>query len=252
MRHRICKLGVVVHRSPEPVEGRLSALRCSLRRASTSSALRFLVAALALSSPTIAKPKTAPDSFAPAAPGAPAATVANGAIFQGDGYTPLTSGNRAGAVGDIVTIQLVERISASKSNSASTGRNGSIGLTPPATGPLGLFSPTDINMGGDQSFKGKGEAAQTSALNGEVSVTITAVFPNGTMLVRGEKMLTLNRGDDRVQFSGLIRAADISADNRILSSRVADAQIRYTGKGEIARASKQGWLQRFFSKISPF
>ena len=83
-------------------------------------------------------------------------------------------------------------------------------------------------------------------------MTITAVFPNGTMLVRGEKMLTLNRGDDRVQFSGLIRAADISADNRILSSRVADAQIRYTGKGEIARASKQGWLQRFFSKISPF
>jgi flagellar L-ring protein precursor FlgH len=72
------------------------------------------------------------------------------------------------------------------------------------------------------------------------------------MRVAGEKLLTLNRGDERVQFSGLIRAADISADNRVFSSRVADARIRYTGKGEIARASKQGWLQRFFSRVSPF
>jgi flagellar L-ring protein precursor FlgH len=208
---------------------------------------------LVTANPVLARDKLPADAFTVTAPLPAAEPSANGAIFQGDGYTPLTSGNRAGAIGDIVTIQLVERISASKSNSATTGRNGSIGLTPPATGPLGsLISSTDINMGGDQSFKGKGEAAQTSSLNGEISVTIAAVYPNGTMLVRGEKTLTLNRGDDRVQFSGLIRAADISADNRILSSRVADAKIRYTGKGEIARASKQGWLQRFFSKISPF
>jgi flagellar L-ring protein precursor FlgH len=55
-----------------------------------------------------------------------------------------------------------------------------------------------------------------------------------------------------VQISGLIRVVDISTDNRIASTRVADAQIRYTGTGEIARASKQGWLQKFFSIISPF
>ena len=210
------------------------------------------LALMALASPATAKDKLPPDAFAATAPAPLPEPAANGAIFQSDGYTPLTSGNRAGAVGDIVTIQLVERMSASKSNSASTGRNGSIGVTPPVTDPLDLFSPTDINMGGDQSFKGKGEAAQTSSLNGEISVTIAAVYPNGTMLVRGEKTLTLNRGDDRIQFSGIIRAADISADNRIPSSRVADAKIRYTGNGEIARASKQGWLQRFFSKISPF
>ena len=64
--------------------------------------------------------------------------------------------------------------------------------------------------------------------------------------------LTLNRGDERVQISGIVRAIDISPDNRILSTRVANAHIRYVGKGEIARASRQGWLQRFFSIISPF
>ena len=198
-----------------------------------------------------AKDKLPPDAFSVTMPMPSAPLPANGSIFQG-AYVPLTSGGRAGAVGDIVTIQLVERTAATKSNAAGTQRDGNIGLTPPATGPLSLFNPSDIAMGGGQQFKGKGDASQSNALSGEVSVTIAAVYPNGTMLVRGEKLLTLNRGDERVQISGIIRAIDISADNRILSTRVADAHIRYVGKGEIARASRQGWLQRFFSMISPF
>jgi len=214
-----------------------------------------LAALVALALPAAAhakKDKALPVTFAPTAPQAPVAQPTNGAIFQLENYVPLTSGARAGRIGDILTIILVERMSATKSNSATTGRNGSVGLSPPATGPLGLFNSSDINMGGDQSFKGKGEAAQSNALTGEVSVTVAAVYPNGTMLVKGEKLVTLNRGDENVQFSGLVRIADIGVDNRVPSTRVADARIRYTGKGEIARGSQQGWLQRFFSRISPF
>lgn len=214
---------------------------------------KLLILSIALAPASVqAKDKVAPDAFAAAMPeGPPAAAPTNGAIFQG-GYTPLTSGGRAGRVGDIITIQLVERTAATKSNSATTQRGGSIGLTPPSTGPLSLFSPSDIGASGDQQFKGKGDAAQSNALSGEISVTIAEVYPNGMMLVRGEKLLTLNRGDERVQISGLVRPMDIGPDNRILSTRVANANIRYVGKGEIARASKQGWLQRFFSVISPF
>lgn len=189
--------------------------------------------------------------FSPTHAVAAAPSAPNGAIFQGS-FTPLTSGNRASGPGDLLTIDLVERTIAQKTNSAKTGRDGSIGLSPPATGLLSLFSPSDIKSGGSQSFKGEGSAAQSNQLSGQLSVTIAEVFPNGTMLVRGEKLLTLNRGDERVQFSGIVRAADISADNRVPSTRVADARIFYTGKGEIARASRQGWLQRFFSLISPF
>ena len=201
--------------------------------------------------PAAAKDKVAPDAFSVSMPAPPPPPPSNGAIFQG-GYTPLTSGGRAGQVGDIITIQLVERTAATKSNAANTQRDGSIGLTPPATGPFSLFDPSDVGASGTQQFKGKGDASQSNALTGEVSVTVAAVYPNGTMLVKGEKLLTLNRGDERVQISGLVRAIDISPDNRILSTRVANANIRYVGKGEIARASKQGWLQRFFSIISPF
>ncbi len=186
---------------------------------------------------------------------APAAVVppANGAIFQAaSGYAALTSGARASMVGDVLTVVLVERTAATKSTSQTTGRDGSIGLTPPATGLFNLFAPSDIAASGTNAFKGQGQSAQSNALSGEVTVTIAAVYANGTMLVRGEKRLTLNRGDEYVQVSGLIREADIGSDNRVASTRIADARITYTGKGEMARASQQGWLQRFFSKVSPF
>jgi flagellar L-ring protein FlgH len=201
--------------------------------------------------PAFAKKNPREDFTATTAP-LPPPSQANGAIFQNEGYAPLTSGMRAARVGDVLTIILAERTNASKSNAANTDRVGDIGLTPPTTGPLNVLSPSDVNMSGKQSFKGKGNAAQSNALSGEITVTIAALYPNGTMLVRGEKLLTLNRGDERVQVSGIIRSADISTDNRVLSSRVADAHILYTGKGEVARASQQGWLQRFFSRISPF
>lgn len=177
-----------------------------------------------------------------------------GAIFQAStGFSALTSGARAAGVGDIITILLVERTQATKSNSANTDRTGHIGLVPPSTGPFSkLFSASDVAASGSQGFQGKGGAAQSNALSGEITVTVAKVLGNGTMLVRGQKQLTLNRGDEYVQISGLVRAADVGPDNRVLSTRVADARITYTGKGEIARASRQGWLSRFFSQISPF
>jgi flagellar L-ring protein precursor FlgH len=107
-------------------------------------------------------------------------------------------------------------------------------------------------MSGKQSFKGAGQATQSNSLTGEISVTVAQVYPNGTMLVRGQKLLTLNRGDEYIRLSGLVRPDDVGSDNRVPSTRVADARIAYSGRGELARGSRQGWLQRFFSVVSPF
>lgn len=183
----------------------------------------------------------------------PPEEAANGAIFQAsNGYAPLTSGTRAARVGDLLTVALVERTQATKENSAASDRTGSFGLTPTTTGILDVFKPSDVNMSGDQSFTGGGQATQSNRLSGEISVTIAEVYPNGTMLVRGEKLVTLNRGDEYIRISGLVRPQDIGPDNRIASTRVADARITYSGRGELARASRQGWLQRFFTVLSPF
>src|SRR3546814_7605602 len=86
----------------------------------------------------------------------------------------------------------------SKSSASGTNRDSSFGLSPPTTGPLSLFLPSDIGMGGGSDFKGKGEASQSNRLAGQISVTIAEVYPNGTMLVRGEKLLTLDRKSTRL------------------------------------------------------
>jgi len=178
---------------------------------------------------------------------------ANGGIFQAsDGYAALYEGSRARRVGDPLTIVLVERTSASKSAGSKLDSSGGFSITPPTTGALSLFKTTDASLSGGRNFNGAGSADQANALSGEVSVTVAAVYPNGTMLVQGQKRVTLNRGDEFVQIKGIVRVADITADNRVPSTRVADARIAYTGKGDVARASRQGWLSRFFSVISPF
>ena len=183
----------------------------------------------------------------------PAPATPNGAIFQpAAGYAPLTSGARAARVGDIVSIILVERTNATTTNSQTSDHSGGIGLSLPTTGPLSILNDTDTRMSGNTEFSGRGAAAQANQLNGEIAVTVVAVHPNGQLEIRGEKRVRINRGDETIQISGLIRPSDIGPDNRIPSTRVANATIGYTGEGEVARASRQGWLQRFFTRVSPF
>jgi flagellar L-ring protein precursor FlgH len=219
-------------------------------------ALAFVAAAIGCLAATPSharKVKVEDVEFGSTMPVAPAAPAADGAIFHvANGYAPLTSGARASTVGDTLTIALVERTQAVKTNSASTDRSGNIGLTPPTTGPLSFFNPSDVAVGGGGTFNGKGQATQSNALTGEVTVTVAQVLPNGNLVVRGQKLVTLNRGEEQIRIAGIVRPADILPDNRVLSTRVADARITYSGSGEIARASRQGWLGRFFSRVAPF
>lgn len=230
--------------------------RRRLKRAGTTASAIFVATAFAsqaVDARLLGKKTPAVDFSAsmpaPVAPPPPA----NGAIFQiSSGYAALYEGSRARRVGDPLTIILVERTAASKSASSKLDSGGGFSITPPTTGPASLFAQTDASISGKRNFGGTGATDQSNTLTGEVSVTVAAVYPNGTMLVQGQKRVTLNRGDEFVQIKGLVRVADIDADNRVASTRVADAQIAYTGRGDVARASRQGWLSRFFSVVSPF
>lgn len=189
----------------------------------------------------------------PAPPVHAAAVVpSNGAIFQtASGYAPLHYGTRAHRVGDIVTVVLSERTTTAKSASGNTNRAGSASITPPSAGPFAI-DPNILSASASGSFNGKGNAAQSSTLAGDITVTISEVLSNGVVRIRGEKLMNFSQGEEWVQLTGLVRLADIDADNRVLSPRIGDAQIRYGGKGSIQTAGREGWLSRFFSKFSPF
>ena len=225
------------------------------RQTITSAALTGLIGlSLAVApSPALAKKKKPGPGFEATLPIAdPAPQPANGSIFNANaGYAGLHEGLRARAVGDPLTIILVESTTASKSVDSKNAKNGGFSLTTPSAGPFSVNNDA-LKASNNSSFKGGGNASQTNTFAGTLSVTIAEVRPNGTALVRGEKRMLLSQGHEWIQFSGIVRLADIDMDNTVMSSRVADAHIEYSGKGALQNASKQGWLGRFFNMILPF
>lgn len=164
----------------------------------------------------------------------------------------LAEDRRANAVGDILTVQLVERMQAEKSASQNSKRSSNRSLELPDSGltswiPEGLFSG-----GSSSSFEGNGSTRQQNRLSGEMTVVVTQVLPNGVLSITGDRYIQLTRGQELLRLTGLVRPEDIGADNRVASTRIANARVQYTGSGELANQVRQGWLSRFFDKISPF
>jgi len=169
----------------------------------------------------------------------------SGTIYQEGAATPLWEDQRARRVGDIITVVLDESTSSSKTSKTGINKNSSVDL--PAPTLLGGVQKLATSFSNQRAFKGDSQADQSNRLSGLVTVTIIKVLSNGTLVIQGEKHITLTKGEEVIRIKGLIRPADISPDNTILSSKVADSQIAYSGTGEFADANHEGWLTRFFN-----
>lgn len=185
----------------------------------------------------------------------------DGAIFSIHATSPLVSDRRARRIGDIITIELKETNTATKSSNAKMTKGGNFNAGLPA-GLLGtkttdailkskLFKKDAMKSTSSYDFTGTGTAGQSNSITGQITVTVVKVFRNGNMLIRGEKRLRLTSGMEYIRISGLVRPEDVTPDNRIDSRRVAQAEISYTGAGGVSDATQRGWLNRFFGNISP-
>lgn len=180
----------------------------------------------------------------------------NGAIYHASTNRDIYSDGRAHRVGDIITINLTESTQSSKQSSTSIDKSTDLNLPVPnvAGEPLTLFG-RELSAGvtGDSGFEGDSSSNMRNQLSGNITATVHEIYPNGVMLVRGEKWLTLNQGDEYIRVSGLVRPQDIGADNTLDSMRLADARITYSGTGATADANVMGWIGRFFiSALMPF
>ena len=97
------------------------------------------------------------------------------------------------------------------------------------------------------------QTIQSNLLEGDITVTVVEVLPNGYLMVRGEKRIGINQGNEYIRLSGIVRPIDIDSTNTILSTRLADPTIIYVGDGVLADSNEMGWLSRFFvSGLFPF
>jgi len=170
----------------------------------------------------------------------------DGSAYRQGYMLTLFKDKRAFREGDILTVALDEKTYSSKRADTKANKEQDLSIGAQAsTGDSNYSGAGDASMG--RGFKGSGSSTQQNQLSGSITVTVAKVLPNGALLIRGEKWLRLNQGDEYLRLLGLIRTDDIGNDNTISSQRIADARIIYGGQGAIADSNAMGWASRYFN-----
>lgn len=214
----------------------------------------FLVMLTVSGCATTPTPKPGDARYSPVMPlSQPQGVSAQGSIFASGAGISLWEDKRARRIGDIITLMLDERTVSSKSNTTAIDKDdkNDMGVTSllGTEAATSMFGGLDMTVTTDNSreFAGDAGSDQSNRLQGQISVTVADVLPNGVLVVRGEKWMTFSQGDEFIRIEGLLRPSDVNPDNSALSTRLADARITYSGTGALAEAQKQGWASRFFN-----
>lgn len=185
-----------------------------------------------------------------------------GSLWPGENSrNMLFTDNKARYVNDIVTIIIDE--SSSGQNQASTNSSKNTGTSAGISALLGLETSivkNNANMGGkiavggetSSTLKGAGDTSRGGKLQARLTARVVRALDNGNLLIEGRRQLTLNAEDQFIVITGVIRPEDISAENWVLSSNIADARILYTGSGVIADKQQPGWMTRALDWGWPF
>ena len=229
-----------------------------MRRAAGAVALVVIAAAVlvALSGCEHMNPRPPVDIATPiyaAPPVVPVARVSNGSIFQSDQFRPLFEDYRARLVGDSLTVQIVEKISATQKSTSSIDKSGKLaasvtalpGVSPNAFNRASAAGSTTI------SSAGAGTTENSNDFSGTITAVVTGVLPNGHLLVAGEKQIGVNHNVDVLRFSGQVDPRMIQPGNVVPSAQIANVRIEQRGRGAQAEAQGMGWLSRFFLNVLP-
>ena len=179
--------------------------------------------------------------------------ASNGSIYQSANYRPLFEDHRARLVGDTLTVQIVEKVTATQSSTSAIDKSGTLSAGVTA---LPLLSPNSFNRASAAANSattaaGKGTNANTNDFSGAITAVVTAVLPNGHLMISGEKQIGVNHNVDVLRFSGQVDPRAIAQGNVVPSVSVANVRIEQRGRGAVSDAHGIGWLSRFFLNLSP-
>ena len=162
----------------------------------------------------------------------------------------LYSDKRAFEVGDIVTVLIVESAQASNEATTETKKDASISLAGgQGTGPLDFIPLFGLDAAMKNDFDGEGKTTRSGKLSATITAKVMKVLENGNLLVEGSRVVEINQEKEILTLTGMARMRDISADNTIYSTNLADVRISYQGAGAIHDAHRQGLISRFFNWI---
>ena len=183
----------------------------------------------------------------------PAPVASNGAIYQAAAYRPLFEDHRARLPGDTLTVQIVEKVSASQKSTSSVDKTGDLAGAIKALPGIAANSFGRATVAGSSSnaFGGKGATESSNDFSGTITVLVTGVLPNGHLLIQGEKQIGVNANVDVLRFSGQVDPRVIQAGNSVPSAQIANVRVEHRSRGQQADAQVMGLLGRFFLNILP-
>ncbi|MBA4344111.1 MAG: flagellar biosynthesis protein FlgH [Methylibium sp.] len=186
-------------------------------------------------------------------PQLPAAAPSNGSIYQSVSYRPLFEDHRARLVGDTLTVQITENISATQSSSSALDKKGELAGAVTALPGIAAnsFGRASVGATSAATSAGKGSNANSNTFSGSITAVVTAVLPNGHLMISGEKQIGVNDNVDVLRFTGQVDPRAIQQGNAVPSVAVANVRVEQRGRGSYAQAHGIGWLSRFFLSLSP-
>jgi flagellar L-ring protein precursor FlgH len=161
--------------------------------------------------------------------------------------TDLTSDLRARRVNDLVTIRVVESLTASGSADSNVDKTGSASATFP--GSIGTALGKALPASTQTAFKGSGGTTRSTELSAILTARVTEVLPSGDLVVEGVREVDINGDRSVVVLSGVIRSEDIQPGNVVLSTQIGQLRIRSLSAGLIKDSLSPGWLIRMLNKI---
>ncbi len=216
----------------------------------TSELLLCLLPVLLLTA--CATPKRGDPEYAPAMPRYERTPPQDtGSIYQQGTAMLLSEDLKARRVGDMIIVTLAEQTDAQTKAATGTSKTTSASITNATLAGVPITSNGkplfDASLESDHAFDGAGESKQSNSLSGSVTVTVVEVLANGNLIVQGEKWININQGEEYIRLRGIVRPIDISAQNTIASTRVANAQIQYSGDSTLNDSNNMGWLAKLFN-----
>ncbi len=156
----------------------------------------------------------------------------------------LYSDLKAHDVGDILTIIISESTTTTATKSHTNSKSGNTSVN----AGVGIFDFLKAaSAGGSDSFSANGAASDVNSVNGRITVTVVDVMPNGNMIVEGTQSIWQNRDEHKITFRGIVRRADVKYNNTVRSNQVADATLKFDGKGPLNAKQRQGILTQVFN-----
>jgi len=159
----------------------------------------------------------------------------------------LFSDNKARRVGDTLTVVITETGAASSVAATKTAKNESLSYGP-GFGPL-LFNIKNFGVSGGINSTASGSTTRTDNLSASIGVTVKEVLPNGNLVVEGRRKVGMNAETQEITLTGVVRPTDIQPNNTIASPLVADAQIKYGGRGPVGDKQHDGIISRIFKVL---